>query len=127
MANYRPTASETGVLTRHLIRTYGEEKGKGVTRVRISSETVRTLANRRHLRDVFIADWIDDMADSGWSVFPVGDNFAVLQTDTIDGWPRIASKRIRGILKRVHNGDLEALDEIDEAVDGAAAADEDDD
>lgn len=102
---YHPTPAEVAILTVHLIAAYDDEKDKRTTRARISSRTLRRMSVRAHLREAFLNDWTDEVAELGWAVFPVGDNFALIHTDTIESWTRIGSQRVRPLLQRVRAGD----------------------
>lgn len=111
-SRYRPTPAETALLTVYLIHAYAREKAKEVTRARISRKTLRILAVRKPLRQPFIDDWVTELADLGWSAWEDGDNFALLRTDTIEGWARISARRISDTMERVRNGDPDVFDEI---------------
>lgn len=110
---YRPTAAEAALLVVYLQDAYDAEKGRQTTRFRVSSETLRRVCGRHALRGSFVEDFENEIADLGWSPFWVGNNLALIRTDTIDGWPRIASKRIAGTLRRVEKGDPQAIAEIE--------------
>jgi hypothetical protein len=113
---YRLSAYEAAILTIYLIQTYSQEKGRNASRARLSQSTLRRLADRERLRSAFIDEWIDELAALGWSAFPVGDKFAIVETATTDGWPRIATNRIRDELDRIHGGETRLIDEISEKV-----------
>jgi hypothetical protein len=123
----RRSTDEVAMLTIFLIIAYDQEKSKTTTRARISQATLRIISERKRLHHGFIDDWIDAMADFGWSVFPVADHFAVIQTDTVDGWVRIGTKRIRPMLQRLSIGDDTALEEVARAVVRRAPPEETDD
>ncbi len=109
---YRPTPPETALLTAHLIAAYDQEKAKTTTRARISARTLRRISSRGHLRDVFLNDWTDELAELGWAVFPVGDHFALIQVATIEAWTRIGSQRLRPLLQRVRAGDNSVFEQL---------------
>jgi hypothetical protein len=109
---YRLTACEAATVTTYLIRRYDLEKDKTTSRARISQQTLRIMAGRYLLRSAFVDDWTDELATVGWSVFPVGDHFGLIQTEATEGWPRIGSKRIKDELRDIHAGDTEHLAEI---------------
>ncbi|MGU3557954.1 hypothetical protein [Methylobacterium radiotolerans] len=123
---YQPTPSETATLVVHLISEYAREKAKATTRARISQQTLRLISSRTHLRSRFKDDWAEAMELIGWLSIPVGDNFAIIKTDTTDGWPRIGSKRIAEVLKRVHRGDVGIIAEIEEGLEDPIESADDD-
>jgi hypothetical protein len=106
------SATEVAMLTIFLIVAYNQEKSKTTTRVRISQATLRVISERKRLRGSFVEEWIDELADFGWSAFRVGDHFALILTETVEGWVRIGTKRIRSTLLRISIGDDEALAEV---------------
>jgi len=110
---YQPNAMQCAMLTVLLVTEYEKEKEKTTTRARISHITLRTISARTRLRASFLDEWIDALAELGWSAFPVGDHFAIIKTDTTEKWVRIASKRIRPTLKRVYSGDTAVFDELE--------------
>lgn len=123
---YQPTPAETATLVVHLVTEYAREKGKATTRARISQQTLRLISSRTQLRHRFKEDWSEALELIGWLSIPVGDNFAIIQTDTTDGWPRLGSKRIAETLKRVHRGDVSVIAEIEEALEDPAEGADDD-
>jgi hypothetical protein len=64
-----------------------------------------------------VDDWFSEMADLGWSVLEVGDNFALLRTVEMDSWTQIASRRIGGMMKRVRVGDPDVFNEMSFEID----------
>ncbi len=112
MINSRRPPAEVAILTVYLVIAYDQEKQKTTTRARISQATLRIISERKRLHAAFIDEWIDELADLGWSVFQVGDHFALIQTEAVDGWVRISTKRIRPILQRLSIGDETALPEV---------------
>lgn len=113
---YRLTAYKAAILTLHLLAVYGEDRGKGCARARISQATLRRISGRTSLREVFVNEWIEELGSLGWSAFQVGDNFALIHTETIDNWPRVASTRIRDDLNKVLCGDEAEFDRIEYSI-----------
>jgi hypothetical protein len=111
-----PSASETALLTVHLIMRYDDEKGKKTTRARISAKTLRILSSRAHLRESFCEDWIDELGVLGWTAFPIGDHFALILSQTIADWPRLGATRIRDTLHRVRQNDQSVFEGILDAI-----------
>lgn len=116
LSKARRTPAEAAILTVFTISEYDQEKSKTTTRARIQQATLRILADRQRLRAAFVEDWIDELANLGWSTFPVGDGFGVIKTEAVSGWVRIGSKRIRPTLDRIRLGDESAFDDVMKAV-----------
>ncbi|CAO4195132.1 hypothetical protein [Methylorubrum extorquens] len=53
----------------------------------------------------------------GWLSIPVGDNFAISQTDTTNSRPRSGSECIAETLKHVRRSEVGIVAEIGEALD----------
>jgi hypothetical protein len=68
------------------------------------------------LREAFVSEWIEELSLLGWSAFQVGDNFALIHTETIDNWPRVASNRIRDDLNKILGGDNAEFQRIEEEI-----------
>ncbi len=112
---YRTTPAETATLTVFLIQDYTADRGKATTRIRLSANTLRALSNRVTLRHIFVDDWIEELEVLGWLGIRYADGFALIETQSIDGWGRVSSKRVRPLLKLVHAGDKSALAEVEQA------------
>ncbi len=112
LTHYRPTPTEVAMLTVFMVLDYARERGKSTTRGRISPMTLRALSLRQTLRRKFVKDWMAELGEIGWTAFSVGDGWAIIKTDTIEGWARFGSKRIRSTLQRIKNGDDAALREV---------------
>lgn len=124
----RLTAEQTALLLELMRQRREEEAGRTTTRYRISSATLRRISGRLRLRDTFLDELTDAMAELGWVIIPLGDNFGVLNGGAVEAWPRIASRRIRRELQRAHdpsdNGFFPAL-EAQLAVEQETADEED--
>jgi len=94
---------------------YSEDKGKDLSRFRISKKSLKVAANRLTLREAFVIDVIDEMAQLGWSCIDVGTmategELAFIQTDKIDVWPRLGMIRITKFVRM--RGSLDAVHEV---------------
>jgi hypothetical protein len=97
----RLTAEETALVTAYLIHLYENEIKKEISRLRLSRNSVRYLGLRDNLREAFVADWIDALAQWGWIAFPHGEEFGLVHASTISGWVRIGTKRVAEDRKRL--------------------------
>jgi hypothetical protein len=109
MEHYLPTAAEVAVLSIFLGWAYAEEKKTRLTRFRISSRTLRKIARRSHLRDVFLDEWADELDRRGWKVIWDGDNQGLIRRDAIDGWARLSSKRIADNLENMNASTIKRI------------------
>ena len=101
---HRPTPYETARLTIHLVKAFDEEHERKTTRFRLSQKTLRLIALRSSLRDVFIEEWRDELAGLAWAAFRIDDNFGLIERGTVNGWTRIGSARITDILRCLRQG-----------------------
>ncbi len=127
LINTRLSAAEVAMLTIFLFKEYDRDKGKNTSRARISQATLRVLSERQRLRASFVEDWIDELSSLGWSAFPVGDNFAIIETNTVTGWARISAKRLKSVMMRISIGDDSAMAEVAAAVRSTAVTEAEDD
>jgi len=83
--------------------SYGQEKGKDVSRYRIGMASLRTISSRSTIRDAFLQDLADQLNKLGWSMatLPNGDGFAIFKADIADSWAGLGTKRLKenGFLK----------------------------
>lgn len=103
---------EAALLVLFLIKSYDDEKERTTTRARISTKTLRRISFRARLRDSFIDDWTDALAELGWGAFQFDDHFALVQLSSVDGWPRIAATRLKDTLQRLKSYKADVFSEI---------------
>jgi hypothetical protein len=124
----RLTPDEAALMTIFLVHRYELEKGKEVTRFRLSRNSVRLLGLRANLRDAFAEEWRDALAEWGWVAFPRGEEFGLVRSPVMDGWVRLGTKRIRDERKKLRDGDSEVLARVKKELTAAqTSVDEDDD
>ena len=104
--------STTAKLALINIKRYSDEKEKEYSRARMSKDTVRWLSGRTVLRDSFIEELTDAFRHLGWHFFTHNDTeFALLQVDKANVWPKISSKRVRGLIQLAEQGIVEDIDD----------------
>ncbi len=124
----RPSASAVASLLVLNIQRYAEEKGKKVSRVRLSRITMSKIAKRRTFRDAFKDDLHEALNDLGWFWLELpGGSFALLEIEPIESWTKISASRViatRNALleETIDEDDLEGLVNV-----GAQTDDEDGD
>ena len=122
----RLSPAEAALFAAYLIHTYEQEKGRNITRLRLSRQSVRRLALRHRLREAFIAEWQDELASVGWIAFEHGEEFCLIRTDAASGWVRIATKRVAAEREKLQRGDRSVLETLREALVGKWPEDRED-
>ncbi|MBV7523435.1 hypothetical protein KW834_03315 [Pseudomonas sp. PDM29] len=115
MSTNRISAEHTAKALLINLALYKEGKGKDLSRFRISKKSLKLAANRLALREAFVAEVIDEMAQLGWSCIDEGTmttegELAFIQSDKIDVWPRLGVLRIRSLVRM--KGSLEDVHEV---------------
>ena len=106
----RLTVEETALCIAYLIYLYAIEKGKDVTRLRLSRNSVRWLSLRATLRDAFVYDLIEELeSEWGWIAFPHGEEFGLVDASVVPGWFRIGTKRFAQDRLKLKRGDRSVL------------------
>lgn len=123
----RLTAEQAAIVILYVIARYRKEKAKEITRLRFSRSTMRKLCLRKNLHDSFAADVIVELAEYGWTMFPTGDDFGLVQTSVLSSWLRLGSKRISSERKQLRNGDFSVLDDMLHDIELPPLDDEDED
>ncbi|CDG84010.1 hypothetical protein [Janthinobacterium agaricidamnosum] len=91
---------------------YAEEKQKEYTRHRISKNSLRKLSGRERIHDTFIEELIEEFARLGWHFFIHSDTeYAVLQADKVNVWAKLGTSRVHELIKKMDNGDEDAVDD----------------
>lgn len=94
MALERRTARATAHLLLINAKLYEQDRDRQVTRYRFSLNTLRRLARRLALRERFIADLEEELAELGWMLLPLGGEFAIMDISKADSWTKLGSKRL---------------------------------
>jgi hypothetical protein len=83
-----------------------KETGKeaAVRRFRMSETTFKRLATRKRIPTEFLLEVQEWLFEAGWSLFFTGSTYAMIKSDTVDGWVRLGSKRIDDQLAAVERG-----------------------
>lgn len=111
---YLPSVDEVAMLTIYVISFHETEETAGYAR--ISRETLRKISLRKRLEvEGFVDKWIIELAELGWSAFPVGDEFGLVRSDIVPGsWCKVTSRPIRRHLDAIQKGDQSLFDELRE-------------
>lgn len=93
---------------------YELEKEREVSRYRFSYSTLAFIANRQRLSSKFLTELDDALVELGWSFINMGDSFAIVKTDKINQWTKLAYKRVEDL---VDCSDEEISDKFKELTD----------
>jgi hypothetical protein len=120
---HQPSPREAALLLLHLLGRKNEERDRPVTRARLSDPTVRRLCGRTRIPNDMLFEVQEILFQAGWVLFWAGTGYAVVKVAVVDGWPRIATKRIRDDLEKVRRGeyDFAELEGLLLAEDGGSA------
>jgi hypothetical protein len=104
---YKPTPREAAVLLLYAIEERGERRGKPLTRARLSRLTLTKLWNRQQLDGPWTRDVNEWLLSAGWVLIATGATYAVVKSEVINNWPRVASKHIDDVLEQVGRGSFD--------------------
>lgn len=77
---------------------YEQEKEREVSRYRFSYSTLAFIANRQRLSPEFLKELDDVLVELGWSFINMGDSFAIVKTEKINQWTKLAYKRVEDLV-----------------------------
>lgn len=77
---------------------YELEKEREVSRYRFSYATLAFIANRQRLSPEFLKELDDVLVELGWSFINMGDSFAIVKTEKINQWTKLAYKRVEDLI-----------------------------
>lgn len=90
----RKSIEDTAKLVLINAKLYGKERGREVSRYRISPLTLKRISNRQALREGFLDKLADELAELGWTFIKLDDEFAIICSNKIESWVKISSKRL---------------------------------
>lgn len=90
----RKSIQDTAKLLLINAKLYEEEKGKEVSRHRISPHTLKRISKRQALREGFLKSLTDELAELGWIFIKLDDQFAIIDSNKIESWVKLSSKRL---------------------------------
>lgn len=92
---------------------YELEKEREVSRYRLSYSTLAFIANRQRLSPDFLTELDNELVELGWSFINMGDSFAIVKTDKVNQWTKLAYKRVEDL---VICSDEEVFDKLKELI-----------
>lgn len=120
--SYKPDPRECALLLLWLISLKEQEGGREYPRLRVSSITLKRLWIRRRLDQRLVEQVTEWLLEAGRVLIDAGSTYAIAKTSAVEGWPRIASKRLSDEIDQVARGkfefsEIEYLLEVDQPED----------
>lgn len=115
-----PSPYAVAMLTIINLKKYADEKGKPVTKVRLSRSTLSSISKRKIFRTAFISELTEYLESLGWIFIELPDGgFSILESDSVSSWIQISSSRIKKEISDLSSGiiseeDLENQIDLDE-------------
>jgi hypothetical protein len=94
---YKPPPREAAMLLLHALKQKGDQRGKPLTRARLSRLTLNRLWNREQLNEAWMRDVNEWLLSAGWLVIDAEATYGVVKTSVIKNWPRVASKHVEDL------------------------------
>lgn len=98
------------------VQAYREEKGKNLTRARISRKSLLKVSGRKHIREAFLEEVSAAAVELGWAILSMDDGLALIEADSARSWTQVSTSRVRDKRKDFLKGNLTEDDLIDEAL-----------
>jgi hypothetical protein len=94
---YKPSPREAALLLLQALQAKGQQRGKPLTRARLSRLTLSRLWNREQLNEAWMRDVNEWLLSAGWLVIQAEATYGVVKTSVIENWPRVSSKHIEDL------------------------------
>ena len=107
---YLPSPSETALLLVLLAESKDKELSrekpnlKKITRFRVSEATLKRVGVRGRISSGFLEELQEWLLAAGWALIFAGTTYALIKVTAVEGWTRLASKRIAAELEAVKKG-----------------------
>src|SRR4051794_5456960 len=101
---YKPTPRECALLLLHLWRSKEQERGKELTRLRISEMSLKHLWGRNRISPDLVEEVVEWLAGAGVTLFFAGSTYGAIKTSAVESWARTTSKRLNADLREVAQG-----------------------
>jgi hypothetical protein len=105
---YLPSPSEGALLLLLLVESKDKELNKEKpslkksTRFRVSEATLKRVCARARLSSGFLEEVQEWLLVAGWALIFTGTTYALIKVTAVEGWTRLASKRIAAELDVVN-------------------------
>jgi hypothetical protein len=110
---YLPSASEGALLLLKLAESKDKELSrekpnqKKITRFRVSETTLKRVWVRTRISSGFLEEVQEWLLVAGWALIFAGTTYALIRVSAVEGWTRLASKRIAAELEFVKKGQFD--------------------
>ena len=121
---YLADPQECALLMVLLVQAKEHALEREMTRALVSEITLKRLWGRRRLEDDFLRAVQDWLFRTGWALFDAGATYALIRTKTVEGWPRLSSKRLKTTLKSVARGEFDFTEHVHWLLDEESAEDD---
>lgn len=122
---HKPDAQECAILLALLVEAKATDLGKDMTRLRVAEITLKRLWGRHRLSEDFLLEVEEWLFRAGWTLFYAGTTFALVTTKSVQGWPRVSSKRLASELEQVVDGEFDFNEHLGLLLEGETSDDED--
>jgi hypothetical protein len=122
---YKPDPQECAILLTLLVKSKATDSGKETTRLRVAEITLKRLWGRHRLSEDFLLEVEEWLFRAGWTLFYAGTTFALVTTKSVQGWPRVSSKRLAAELEQVADGEFDFDEHLDVLLEEEGSEDED--
>ncbi|MDE9571363.1 hypothetical protein [Xenorhabdus bovienii] len=96
MIHNRLPATKTALLITLNAYLYGDEKGKAITRYKLTRKSLKNLSRRKTLQSRFVFDVANELQELGWQLIEDGDgNYCFFDREMTANWPRLSAIRIK--------------------------------
>jgi hypothetical protein len=107
---HRPNPRQGAVLLLMVVDSREKEASKGkphlkkITRFRVSEATLKRVWVRARISSGFLEEVQEWLLLAGWALIFAGTTYAMIKVTAVEGWTRLASKRIAAELESVKKG-----------------------
>jgi|GEM_PF-6749817 len=91
----RRSAKATAVLLILNAKIYEQEKEREVSRYRFTRQTLTKCSCRRVLRNSFLDQLDEELAELGWRFIQLEFDYAIVDASKVNSWTKLSSKRLR--------------------------------
>ncbi|EPK3405894.1 hypothetical protein JAG57_002608 [Proteus mirabilis] len=89
---------------------YATEKGKSITRYKVSNSTLRKMSHRNSLRESFLVEVDNELSELGWTMIRNNnDENCFMVMSATDNWPKLSSKRLNTILEQNDESEIDDM------------------
>jgi hypothetical protein len=112
----RPSPDEVAILLIAMVRRVGGKRGEG-SRWRISIKTLRKVSSRAMIREAFLDELEEELAELGYTLLRLmAGGYGLIETSAFDSWPSVSTRdRLEKEMKALKAGDRTSFDTLIQA------------